>query len=92
MIIDTRKYILKYNLKRIELSQKELKLLLLLSDNKYHTIKEIRKYVGIVFEINTKKLIERINNKLKYQWRISLISKQKDKNRYKITGNVYITY
>lgn len=92
MIIDTRKYILKYNLKRIELSQKELKLLLLLSDNKYHTIKEIRKYVGIVFEINTKKLIERINNKLKYQWRISLISKQKDKDRYKITGNVYITY
>ena len=92
MIIDTGKYILKYNLKRIELSQKELKLLLLLSDNKYHTIKEIRKYVGIVFEINTKKLIERINNKLKYQWRISLISKQKDKDRYKITGNVYITY
>ena len=53
MVIDTRKNILKHNLKQMKLTDKEKKLLLFLSDNKPHTTREIRKYVGYLTDLQT---------------------------------------
>ena len=84
MIIDTRKNILKHNLKQTEINNKEKKLILLLSDNKYHSIGEIRRYLKYITNLQVRILINQINHRLKNNWRVKLI--QCRKNKHNFTG------
>ena len=84
MIIDTRKNILKYNLKQTEINNKEKKLILLLSDNRFHSISEIRRYIGYLTNLQVRILINQINHRLKNAWRIKLV--QYKKNKHNFTG------
>lgn len=97
MIIETRTNTLKHNLKRIELTDKEKKLILLLSDNSFHRIREIRKYTGFITEIQTRLLINKLNRKTKEKLNINIISKRTNKHgltgldTYKINRTIYIS-
>lgn len=97
MIIETRTNTLKHNLKRIELTPKETKLILLLSDNEFHRIREIRKYVGFITDIQTRLLINKLNKYTKEKLNLKIISKRTNKHGltgldlYKINRIIYIS-
>ena len=97
MIIDTRTNTLKHNLKRIELTDKEKKLILLLSDNEFHRIREIRKYVGYITDIQTRLLINKLNKYTKEKINIHIVTKRTNKHGltgldlYKIARTIYIS-
>ena len=88
MIIDTRNYLLKYNLKQISLQPREMKMILLLSDNKMHNIREIRRYLGLVTDLGTTIIINKLNQKMKNLAKIKFIMKRD--NNYRIYREVYI--
>ena len=89
MVIQTRKYKLKYRTNIIDISKREQKLILILSDNKPHNIREIRKYIGFVTDIGTSALIRKLNQRIKNEIRINLIIKKLDK--YQIKQQIYIS-
>lgn len=88
MIIDTRNYVLKHNLKRIELNPREQNIILLLSDNRNHNVREIRKYIKLITDMGTHIAIKRLNQKIVNETRLKLIMKNKD--NYRIYKDVYI--
>lgn len=74
MVINTR----KYKIDNIELTINEMRLLLLLSDMKYHNAKEIEEYLDIIQTGSVSRLIKRINKKKKIinkKWGTGYISK-----------------
>ena len=89
MVIQTRKYKLKYRTSIIDISKREQKLILILSDNKLHSIREIRRYIGFVTDIGTSALIRKLNQRIKNEIRINLIIKKLDK--YQIKQQIYIS-
>lgn len=58
MILNVKSYSL---LDEIDLSKNEMKLVLLLSDNEYHSAKECLDYIGIYSHANLYSLINKIN-------------------------------
>lgn len=98
MIIDTRKNILRYNVEQKDINKKEKKLILILSDNKYHSTGEIRKYLGYITNSQVRILINQINRKTKNDWNIKLIRCRKNKHNftgrdlYKTIYTIGITY
>lgn len=97
MVIETKTNFLKHRVKRLELTDKEKKLILLLSDNTYHRIKEIRKYVGYITDIQTRLLIKKLNKKTKESLNIKLVIKKENKqgitglDKYQIKQQIYIS-
>lgn len=97
MVIETRINFLKHRTKRLELTDREKKLILLLSDNTYHRIKEIRKYVGYITDIQTRLLIRKLNKKTKESLNIKLVIKKENKqgitglDKYQIKQQIYIS-
>lgn len=97
MVIETKTNFLKHRIKRLELTDKEKKLILLLSDNTYHRIKEIRKYVGYITDIQTRLLIKKLNKKTKESLNIKLVIKKENKqgitglDKYQIKQQIYIS-
>ena len=89
MIIDTKNYLLKYNLKKIDLTPRQLKIILLLSDNKTHNIREIRRYIKLVTDLGTTLEIKKLNQKIINLAKIKLILRAK--NNYRICREVYIS-
>ena len=63
MILNVR----KYKIENIDLERYELKLLLLLSDNKFHSQKECLKYLDLFSYQSLYKKIRSINNKLGFK-------------------------
>lgn len=47
MVLDMKRYILKCDDKEYDLTKTELKMLGLLSDNYFHSTKELRKFTGV---------------------------------------------
>ena len=98
MVIDTRKNILKHNLKQMKLTDKEKKLLLFLSDNKPHTTREIRKYVGYLTDLQTRLFIRELNRRTKQELNLRVVCKRSNKfgftgwDFFKIERVIAITY
>ena len=98
MILNAKNKTLRYNLKTLELTDKETKLLLLLADNKIHRISEIRKYLKYITDFQTRLVINGLRRKLMIKFHIYLIRKVKKEHKllgvdfYRTNYIIAITY
>lgn len=83
MILDVK----KYKLGNITLEAQEMKLLLLLSDNKYHKTKECLKYCYLYSPVSITKIRDKINKKFNEK-----IITNRYRNGYKTDLQIEISY
>ena len=98
MIVNAKNKTLQHNLKIIELTDKEVKLLLLLADNKIHRISEIRKYLKYITNFQARLVVKGLREKLMDRLHMYVIRKVNKEHKilgvdlYRIIYTIGITY